>query len=170
MFVFASSKTCLDTGCSCLLPQRHGWIQDVRVCFLKDMFGYWMFVFASSMTCLDTGCSCVLPQRHVWRLDVRAAKRKGSRALLKLDREDELLRRMFLAVCSALSVSLSMRATHGSAAPDSASFEAIADGGSGGGSGRVCARQARQQRTDSTRGQSFLLCKTPLRLLVRWGV
>jgi hypothetical protein len=56
--------------------------------------------------------------------------------------------------------------THGSAAPDSASFEAIADGGSGGGSGRVCARQARQQRTDSTRGQSFLLCKTPLRLLV----
>jgi hypothetical protein len=38
-----------------------------------------------------------------------AAKRKGSRALLKLDREDEFLTRMFLAVCRALSVSLSMR-------------------------------------------------------------
>ena len=37
----------LDTGCSCLLPQRDVWILDVRVCFLKDVFGYWMFVFAS---------------------------------------------------------------------------------------------------------------------------
>jgi hypothetical protein len=85
MFVFASSMTCLDTGCSCVLPQRHVWILDVRVlfpqrlvwvldvrvCFLKDMFGYWMFVFASSKTCLDTGCSCLLPHGHVWILDVR---------------------------------------------------------------------------------------------------
>ena len=28
------------------------------VCFLRNMFGYWMFVFASSETWLDTGCSC----------------------------------------------------------------------------------------------------------------
>jgi hypothetical protein len=76
MFVFASSKTCLDAGCSCLLPRRHVWIldvrallpqrvvwiMDVRVCFLKGMFGYRMFVFASSKTCLDTGCSCLRPQ------------------------------------------------------------------------------------------------------------
>ena len=49
MFVFASSKTCLDTGCSCI---------------------------ASSKTCLDTGCSCLLPQRHVWILDVRVCFHK----------------------------------------------------------------------------------------------
>jgi hypothetical protein len=59
VFVFVSLKTCLDTGCSCLLPQRHVWMLDVRVCVLNDMFGYWMFVCASSKTCLDTGCSCI---------------------------------------------------------------------------------------------------------------